>query len=80
MAQHEYLGMDDVRSHLRGTILLLMLKGAGYAAVVSAAVIFFVLAFYWIGQLLPEDSKFAPDPTPLSMEMPAHEADTHAIL
>ena len=65
MATHEYLGTEgDVRARLRGDITLLMLKGAGYAAVFSLTVVLFVAFFAWVGSLLPEESKQQPDPNP----------------
>ena len=59
------LGMSDT-ARLRMDVLGLMLKGASYAALLVIGVWLFVYVFVIIGWLLPEDSKFAPDPTPLS--------------
>ena len=67
MAEHDYLTTPgNPQSRLYGDITLLMLKGAGYAAVFSLGVVLFVAFFAWVGGLLPEESQFAPDPTPLS--------------
>ncbi|SFJ85189.1 RC-LH1 core complex protein PufX [Jannaschia pohangensis] len=64
MANHDYLGMANVPNlRLKAEVLILMLKGAGYAAVFSLGVVFFVLIFYWLGLLLPPESKEAPDPS-----------------
>ena len=67
--------MSDEKNNLLGTseafrlrmdVLGLMLKGASYAALLVLGLWLFVYIFVLIGKLLPEDSKFAPDPTPLS--------------
>jgi len=64
MANHDYLGMSDVPNlRLKAEVLMLMLKGAGYAAVFTLGVVFFVLIFYWLGLLLPAESKEADDPS-----------------
>ena len=59
------LGMTETQ-RLRMDILGLMLKGASYAALLVIGLWLFVYVFVIIGWFLPEDSKFAPDPTPLS--------------
>jgi len=67
---HDYLGTaDNPKLRLSGDVLILMLKGAGYAAIFCLATWFFIWAFYAIGMLLPEESKEAEDPTPFSFEM-----------
>ena len=45
---------------------MLQLKGAKYAAAFCLIVVLTILALAWIGKLLPEDSRFTPDPTPVS--------------
>lgn len=70
MAEHNYLSSGGTpESRLYGDITLLMLKGAGYAAVFSLSVVLFVAFFVWVGGLLPAESKEQPDPTPLSSLM-----------
>jgi len=54
------------RTRLFYEIMGLMMKGAGYAAVVVVGVWFFIYAIFLVGKLLPEESKEAADPTPLS--------------
>ncbi len=51
------------RGQLTANVTYLMLKGAGYAAVV-VLIIWLGIAFLgWFGaNVLPEDSRFAPDP------------------
>jgi len=51
---------------LRADGLALMLKGAGYAAVVVLAVWFGLTVIYWVGNALPDESRDVPDPTPFS--------------
>lgn len=65
------LGMDS-RSRMFADITFLMLKGAGYAAALVLAMWFFVAITAAIGEALPERSREAPDPTPMSaLELPA---------
>lgn len=59
LGAHAYTNKDAIRSQ----ITKLMLKGAGYAAFVYFAAIVFVVALWAVGQLLPEASKQAPDPS-----------------
>ena len=67
---HDYLGTaDNPKLQLSGEVLILMLKGAGYAAVFCLGLWFFIWALYAIGLLLPEESREAEDPTPFSYEM-----------
>lgn len=67
---HDYLGnADNPKLRLSGDVLILMLKGAGYAAIFCLATWFFIWALYAIGMMLPEESKEAEDPTPFSFEM-----------
>ena len=63
--ENNMLGTSDT-FRLRMDVLGLMLKGAAYAALLVIGLWVFVYVFVLIGKLLPEDSKFAPDPTPLS--------------
>ena len=51
---------------LRMDVLGLMLKGAAYAAIFILGAWLFVTIFVLIGKALPEQSKEALDPTPLS--------------
>lgn len=60
---------DNKRMRLGADGLILMLKGAGYAAVFCLAVWFTIAALHQIGLLLPEDSRFRPDPTPFSFNL-----------
>jgi len=68
------LGMSETQ-RLRMDILGLMLKGASYAALLVIGAWLFVYVFVIIGWFLPEDSKFAPDPTPLSSVIETVEAN-----
>lgn len=64
---HDYLGTDNnPKFRLSADVLMLMLKGAGYAAVFCLALWFILAAFQWAGKLLPEASRDTPDPTPYS--------------
>jgi hypothetical protein len=54
---------------LRADVTALVLKGAGYAALFCIAVGLFVWVLYAIGQLLPEESRETPDPTPFSYHL-----------
>lgn len=67
---HDYLmATQDSKSMLKGQILMLQLRGAKYAAAFCLIIVLAILALAWIGNLLPEDSRFTPDPTPLSFYM-----------
>jgi len=50
------------KSRLTADITLLMLKGAGYAAVFVLALWFVIAAMAFIGRILPEESRDTPDP------------------
>ncbi|CTQ48068.1 RC-LH1 core complex protein PufX [Jannaschia donghaensis] len=79
MAEHDYLSAGGTpESRLYGDITLLMLKGAGYAAVFSLSVVLFVAFFAWVGGLLPEESQDQPDPNPprSSLEVPGDRVFT----
>ena len=58
-------------ARLRADILGLMLKGAGYAALLVISIWAFIYAIYLVGLLLPSESKEAADPTPLSFWLEA---------
>ena len=73
------LGEDDPKHALRNQGLALMMKGALYGVAVFVGILAFVYVIAGIGSLLPEDSKFAPDPTPSSSQvlpLDAPETDT----
>ncbi|MEO0830470.1 MAG: RC-LH1 core complex protein PufX [Pseudomonadota bacterium] len=61
--------IDDPRHKLRNQALAFMLEGAGYAAIFFVAVLVVIYVFVGIGQLLPPESKEAPDPTPSSAQL-----------
>jgi hypothetical protein len=64
---HDYLGAkEDPNIALKGQVLILQLKGAGYAAIFCLALVLGVLALAWIGKLLPSESRDTEDPTPFS--------------
>ncbi|PRY93281.1 intrinsic membrane protein PufX [Hasllibacter halocynthiae] len=54
------------RSVLRQQGMGLMLRGALYGAIAFFGPILFIVGLWLVGQLLPEESKLAPDPTPES--------------
>ena len=65
------LGASD-KARLTGDVTLLMLKGAGYAAIVVIGLWLTIAVIAFIGRALPEESRQQPDPTPLSsLEIPA---------
>lgn len=57
-------GSGDFR--LKADVMALMLKGAGYAAVVCIVAAFCIWLLAALGLLLPERSRETPDPTPFS--------------
>ncbi|WP_296372249.1 RC-LH1 core complex protein PufX [Yoonia sp.] len=65
MKNENILHMSE-KSRLTADITLLMLKGAGYAAVFVLSVWFVIAVIALIGRALPEESRQQPDPTPLS--------------
>ncbi|MEQ6250783.1 RC-LH1 core complex protein PufX [Sulfitobacter sp. HNIBRBA3233] len=77
MSDHNYLRTEDPTFRLRADVFLLMMKGAGYAAVLCIVLGVFFAVTVGISNLLPEESKEAPDPTPLSLLAP-QEATTTA--
>jgi hypothetical protein len=50
------------KGQLAATTGYLMLKGAGYAAIVVVSIWFFIAALAAIGELLPPESRDTPDP------------------
>ena len=68
MKNDNILDMSET-SRLTADVTLLMLKGAGMAAVFVLAVWFVIAMIALIGKALPEESKQNPDPTPLSFLM-----------
>ena len=74
---HDYLGADgDPTTALKGQVLILQLKGAGYAAIFCLAVVLGILALAWVGKLLPEESRDTEDPTPFSYNVIVDQTDT----
>ena len=61
MKNDNILDMTE-KSRLTADITLLMLKGAGYAAVFVLALWFVIAAMAFIGRILPEESRQTPDP------------------
>ena len=73
---NDYLHSGDDRNlRLRGEVLILMLKGAGYAAVACLVVVIGIWAMYGIGLLLPEESRNTEDPTPFSYNLVIDDTD-----
>lgn len=68
MKNENILEMSE-KSRLTADITLLMLKGAGMAAVFVLSVWFVIAMIALIGRALPEESRQTPDPTPLSFLM-----------
>jgi Intrinsic membrane protein PufX. len=50
------------RGQMTANITWLMLKGAGYAAIVVFSIWLFIAVFAFIGRLLPPESRDTPDP------------------
>ena len=65
--QDDYLRTGNREFRLTADITALMLKGAGYAALFCLVLGLAYAVLVGVSGLLPEDSKFAPDPTPTSM-------------
>ncbi|MEP4199401.1 MAG: RC-LH1 core complex protein PufX [Aliishimia sp.] len=64
---HDYLRRgQNSRTSLIADITLLMLKGAAFAAIFCTAIWFLIGATYWVGKMLPEESRETEDPTPFS--------------
>ncbi|MCY4336174.1 MAG: RC-LH1 core complex protein PufX [Litoreibacter sp.] len=71
---HDYLGgTKDPNLQLKANVLMLQLKGAGYAAAFCLITVITIYVIYGIGLLLPEESREAADPTPLSYVLPQEE-------
>jgi hypothetical protein len=68
-ANNDMLRTNTGDFRLRADIMALMLKGAGYAALLCVVVGFMMWALYAIGLLLPEESRDTSDPTPLSYNL-----------
>lgn len=67
---HEYLTRgESKRFSLSADVLLLMLKGAGYAMIACLVVWFLIAAIYWVGKMLPDESRETEDPTPYSFNL-----------
>jgi len=64
---NDYLRTSNGDFRLTADVTALMLKGAGYAAIFCLVLGIAYAVLIGISNLLPEDSKFAPDPTPTSM-------------
>ena len=64
MSDKDWYLEHDRKPSLYGWIFNQMAMGAVYGALVFFGAILFILALYALGQLLPEDSKFAPEPMP----------------
>lgn len=74
---HDYLTQNESKTFsLSADVLLLMLKGAGYAAVVCLVIWFLIAAMFWIGKLLPDESRETEDPTPFSYHVIETETAT----
>ena len=65
--QDDFLRTSNRDFRLTADVTALMLKGAGYAALFCLVLGLAYAVLIGISNLLPEDSKFAPDPTPTSM-------------
>ena len=75
---HGYLrGESNKDLRLHADVTVLMLKGAGYAMAFCVAVWFSIWAVIALGELLPEESREAQDPTPYS-EMLVLPGNPHA--
>ena len=61
MKNENILNMSE-KSRLSADITLLMLKGAGYAAIFVLALWFVIAVIAVIGRALPDESRDTPDP------------------
>jgi len=69
-----YLGTKaDPQLRLKSDVLMLQLKGAGYAAVFCIICALAVTGLWAVGLLLPAESKEADDPTPFTYILPTEE-------
>ena len=74
---HDYLTKGESnRFSLSADVLLLMMKGAGYALVFCLAVWFCIAVMAAIGRALPDESRETEDPTPFSSLVTTPEAFT----
>lgn len=64
---NDYLRTSNGEFRLTADVTALMLKGAGYAAIFCLVIGVAYAVLIGVSNILPEDSKFAPDPTPTSM-------------
>ncbi len=68
------VGMSP-RTRLKAEVTYLMLKGAGYAALLVLGIWLVIAVIAGIGRALPEGSRTAPDPAPQAfIEFAAREA------
>ena len=72
----DFLRTGDRTFRLRADVFLLMMKGAGYAAIFCIAIGITAAIVMGISGILPEDSKQAPDPTPFSALQPVEHIFT----
>jgi hypothetical protein len=73
---NDYLRTGEDRNlRLSGEVLMLMLKGAGYACIACLIVVFGIWAMYGVGKLLPEESRDTEDPTPFSYNLVIEDTD-----
>jgi|GEM_PF-431130 len=78
-AQDKTYFEGDRRSNIRGWVLIEMLRGGGYAAVVLFGIGLILGAIYLVSLLLPPESKQAPPPMPFSqLEAPADGLSSRA--
>ncbi|APE45715.1 hypothetical protein BOO69_19370 (plasmid) [Sulfitobacter alexandrii] len=70
---NDFLRTGSGNFRLRADVTALMLKGAGYAALVCVVVGLCLWLLAALGLLLPEQSRDTPDPTPYS-DVPALRA------
>ena len=59
--KNDYLNVDT-QTRLYGDVLILMLKGAGYACAFCLVVWFVLAVIIWVGRALPDESRDTPDP------------------
>lgn len=67
------------KTRLFGDVTILMLKGAGYAAVVVIGIWLTIAVITAVGRALPEESKQQPDPTPLSFVIKTPAVQTATV-
>ncbi len=79
MSDKDWYLEHDKKPSLYSWIFNQMAMGAVYGAVVFFGVILLILALYALGNLLPEDSKFAPAPMPQIEGQLLLDDDRHLI-